>query len=477
MIRITALALAVLAASPSYSQTSATGQEIVLASATALQEGNPARAAQLAEVILAVKPNDLDALILRSRAALAMQDYATAQILAKRAFRSTNNPNVKFSTARLVAISHADAGEDTRGQLWLRRARQFAPDEERAEQVAQEFQLLARRNPWSTSLQFGITPSSNVNGGTAEDTYFSSLIDFLTDGQAGNVVVSIDGRDLPGLEFTGGLRSSYLLGAQEKSATFLNFGANFRAIALQQSAVDAENDKERARVEASGLTYTDQVVKGSDFSYYAVSSGLLHRRILNDGWDPTSFQLDLSRAWYAGDPLSWQYTASVSQSVPISDQFSLRFRAAKQQRNVFERDDRDPYEVDSLQGSVGATYQFENQNTLSVSFNFEDSDSSSFNSDYTQRGIYADIAIAEPVAGMQFGFGLGYSERKLGFDPDISENRVNETISLNARTRFTQIEYYGFQPEISVNASRSISENTRYDYDTVRIGFDLRSSF
>jgi tetratricopeptide (TPR) repeat protein len=514
MTRIIALILAVFAASPSHAQTTVKGADIVRASAAALVAGDAVRAAQLAEVILAVKPNDLEALILRARAALALEDFETAKALSKRAYRATDNGAVKFSTARVAAVAHANAGEDTRAQLWLRRARQFAPDEERSNQVAQEFQVLARRNPWTTNLQFGITPSSNVNGGSTEDTLFSPLVALFNGTGISNI--SVDGRDLPGLEITGGLQSSYRLNASENSATFLSFGANVRRVVLQQSAIDEENAKERARVEqeaaeatvelarleaeiaalpegepipddlrnaralassASRRVYTDQDVSGREFSSAAISAGILHRRILQDGWDPTTFRLDLNRTWYAGDPLSWRYTASVGQTVPISDQLRLNFRVAASGREVFARNDSARYSVDSNDARVGLTYRLANRDQISVSFDVKDSRSSNANNDYDQRGLYADYAFGRSFAGVQLGIGVGISERDYGFDGIVGLDRTDDIYTLNARARLTEIEYYGFQPEISLNASRTNSVNPRFDTDTLRIGFDLRSSF
>lgn len=513
MTRIVAFVLAVMAASPSFAQSSATGDDIIRASAAALNDGDAVRAAQLADVILTIKPDDLDGLVLRARAALAMGDVVTAKALAKRAFRITNDGALKFSTARLAAIAHAEAGEDSRAQLWLRRARQFAPDPARAEQVAQEFQLLANRNPWTTNLQFSVTPSSNVNGGSSEDTLFSPGIAQLFGNGITNL--SVDARDLAGLEIVGGFQSSYRLSAQQTSATFLNFGANFRAVALQPGVVDAENDKERARVEAAAAAaairrdallaqaaelpegderadleldalianaianrvYTDQDVTGRDFSSASISGGVVHQRILQDGWNPTTFRLDLNRTWSAGEPLSWQYSPSISQSVTIADNMALNFQLAQTERQVFETDSRDRHDVSSTSGRAGLTYLLENKDRLSVLLDFAESSSTNANSDFSERGIFVDYAIAQPVAGMQFGFGLGYSERDFGFDNIVALDRTDDIITLNARTRFTNIEYYGFQPEISVNANRTNSVNPRFDTDTVRIGFDLRSSF
>ena len=155
----------------------------------------------------------------------------------------------------------------------------------------------------------------------------------------------------------------------------------------------------------------------------------------------------------------------------------MSFRLAKTGREVFARDNNDAYSVDSWDGRAGLSFQLANTDRISVSFDVKKSESTNDNNDYRQRGIYADYAFGRAFAGVQLGIGLGISERDYGFDRLVFLDRKDEIYTFNARARFTEIEYYGFQPEVSLNASRTDSVNSRYDTDTVRIGFDLRSSF
>ncbi|SEW23185.1 Protein of unknown function [Cognatiyoonia koreensis] len=504
-----ALALVALLATPATAQQARlTPDEVRAASAGFLADGRPEVAAELADLLLAENPNDTDALIVRARAALDLSDFDTAATVAKRAYRSTSNPTVKYVTARLAALAHAEQREDTFAQLWLRRARQFAPDAANAEQVARDYRFLAERNPWSTRLQFGITPSSNVNNGSSEDTLFIPSL-------GGSSVLSLDARALPGLEIFGGFSSNYRLSLNQKSATFLNFSGNFRTAVLQQSAIDDENAKERERVEnqaaaaairrdellaqaellpigaerqnilfealiqdsISQRTFEAQDVSGSDFSSIVLGTGVTHRRILFEGWDPTTFRLNTGYTWYAGDPLSWKYGGSVSQNYDVADNIELSFQIGAEKRNILERDDDDPYGVTKIDGRVAAAFALANNDVVSVSFDVAKSESSNANSDFEQVSIYADYGFGRSFGGVLFGIGVGYSEKDFGFDGLSQRNRVDEIISVNARARFTDFEFYGFQPEISFNGTTTESVNARYDTDTFRIGFDLRSSF
>ena len=116
-------------------------------SSQALSDGQAQAAARGADVLLQRDPQDVAALVLRTRAALEMGDYQTATDTAQRGFFAANTDLASFTTARLAARAHAELKQDTRAQLWLRLASQFAPDSDNAEAIARDYQFLRRRNP------------------------------------------------------------------------------------------------------------------------------------------------------------------------------------------------------------------------------------------------------------------------------------------------------------------------------------------
>jgi len=206
------------------------------------------------------------------------ETHASAIALGRKAYRTTNDPQIKFYAAQTVAQAHTGAGSLTRAQLWLRRARQFAPNAEIAERVAQDFGKLRAQNPWSTSLSFGITPTSNINNGSANS-------EFVLPGLPLILTISGDGRPLSGIQVSGGADVRYRVLTSENSATFLTASANALTYTLSQSA--------RAQAPSA---------KGSDYSYGVLSFGVSHRHILAKGANPTEFALRNSRTWYRMDP-------------------------------------------------------------------------------------------------------------------------------------------------------------------------------
>ena len=135
-----------------------------------LGDGKAADASRVANQLLKRDPNDVFALILAAESAIAQSNFAKGIKYARMAYFQSDRPNDKFGAARLAALANSQMGRDTFALLWLRRARQFSPDAPTAEQVADDYRFLRDRNPWSTSLRFGATPSTNINNGSANET-------------------------------------------------------------------------------------------------------------------------------------------------------------------------------------------------------------------------------------------------------------------------------------------------------------------
>lgn len=444
------LALAVGVSQPAAAQqTRVTSQEIRAASAVFLAEGDNARAAELADLILAVNPDDLDALITRARAALGLGDYETAKRLSKQAYRGTSNRDIKYVTARLAALAHAEQRQDTFAQLWLRRARQFAPNEENAEQVARDYRFLANRNPWSSSLRFGLSPSSNVNNGTEADFIFLRGLPFA-------FTPDENSRPLSGIEVSLGASTQYRLNVTETSATFLDFDVQGRTYVLS-------NESKRKVPDA----------KGSDYSDAALGIGITHRRILAEGLRPTTFSARLSQTWYSGDPYTRNIDLSASHSWLIGEQYLLGVNAAVQNRESL---DDDP---DVRVYRLGTTWTqiFENKDRFTAGLTYGQSQSDGLDQDYESLRLTANYSFDEPFANMKFGFGLEAERREFDATDFGNDTRSDRKGTVRMRVQFTDFEIYGFQPVATFEATRNESDVALFDREYVNFGFDLQSSF
>ena len=83
-----------------------------------------------------VSRDDTAALILRAEAAIALGDFLGATRFARAAYYAQTRGVQKFAAARLVALAHSQLKQDSRAQVWLRRARQYAPNAQTARSVA-----------------------------------------------------------------------------------------------------------------------------------------------------------------------------------------------------------------------------------------------------------------------------------------------------------------------------------------------------
>ena len=72
----------------------------------------------------------------------------------------------------LMAQAQSSSGRKTLAQYWLRRAVEVAPTPATEARAIRDFKYLRATNPWSTRISFSITPDSNVNDGSANETSF-----------------------------------------------------------------------------------------------------------------------------------------------------------------------------------------------------------------------------------------------------------------------------------------------------------------
>ena len=135
----------------------------------ALQRGNFELAGAMSSVLLVNDPNDAEALLVRALLLRATGQLDVASDAAARAYRNSDNPELRFDAAMLAAGTLARQERYIQSQVWLRRADQAATDEPRRAAAAEAHAAVGRKNPLSIGVQFTLKPSNNVNNG-AETT-------------------------------------------------------------------------------------------------------------------------------------------------------------------------------------------------------------------------------------------------------------------------------------------------------------------
>lgn len=148
------------------------------AAVSAIGEGQPELALQIATALLTRDAQDVTALILKARAARDLGQFDIAHPAAAQAWQQAATPQERYDSARVMAQVLASQNQRTRAQLWLRRAVQHAPDEQMRQAAVRDFRYVSARNRWNTQLNLSLAPNSNINNGSVRES--TQIYDFFS---------------------------------------------------------------------------------------------------------------------------------------------------------------------------------------------------------------------------------------------------------------------------------------------------------
>ena len=459
--KITTL-VAALWAAPLHAQVlNLTPNQVRALAVAALENERPDQAAVASDALLKRFPDDPSALLLRTESAILLGDFANAASFGKRAFWNASNDIQRFNAARLIALSHARQTQDSRAQLWLRAARQFAPNEAASESVARDFQEIRRRNPLSVSLRFGVTPSTNINGGSSSD---ESNLFGLVDQNGNPFIFQLDevAQALSGWEISGSVNLRYRLRTDQTSATFLDFGLNGQTYKLTGSSED--------RAESAD---PDDPVTGSDFSSATLSFGVSHRFVLLPDAGITEAGLSFAQTWRGGEKNRRFATASLSHTWTVFDTDSFTLSGFSQKQERIETGDQTQI------FDVSATYstRIDDIGTFSFGLGLRDNAAEDEAEDFDTVRYRLGFSPADPFFGVNFGFNLSYEEREFENVALAGGKRRDEITSLSVRAVLSDVEFFGFRPVLTAERTRQESTTALFDRDFTEFGFDIVSSF
>jgi hypothetical protein len=168
----------------------------------AVVQGQPGLTFDVSGALIARDTDDLNAHLIRSRAARDLGRNDDALLHARAAWSLSDTQDEKYAAALANAQALSSAGRRTAAQLWLRRAVQLAPTDALRAKAAQDFRYVRGQNPWATALSFSVSPSSNINNGSRNETFelFDLPFEFELGGEA---------RALSGLEVATGFSTRY----------------------------------------------------------------------------------------------------------------------------------------------------------------------------------------------------------------------------------------------------------------------------
>ncbi|WP_439123053.1 tetratricopeptide repeat protein [Marivita sp.] len=419
-----------------------------LASQAVLQ-GQAGLAFDLTGALIDRDDTDLDAHLIRSRAARNLGRNDEALTHARRAWALAEGEQARYAAALAMAQALSSSGRRTAAQLWLRRAVQIAPNDALEARAAADFRYVRRQNPWSTALRFSVSPSSNINNDSRNETseLFGLPFEFALEGEA---------RALSGVEVSAGFSTRYRLVNTDRKRTDLLFGLSHRTYVLSDEAKDIAPDAD-----------------GSDFATSSVFVGLQENYALPGGKARLGWDARIGRTWYGGDPLLTYNRIGATYRRTAGDRGMFNLAISREgQDGETGRDDATIWSA-----HVGYGMALASGNTLSVSTTFTESESDADYLDYTLRAISARYGLAKPIGPAQLEFGLTLSEKRHERSNLTTDGRDERSIKATVTAALPDMDFYGFIPTITLNAERTDANIDLYETENFGIQLGIRSAF
>jgi tetratricopeptide (TPR) repeat protein len=415
----------------------------------AVLQGQAGLAYDLSGALISRDETDLNAHLIRSRAARDLGRNEDALTHARQAWALAKDENARYAAALATAQALSSSGRRTTAQLWLRRAIELAPNDALKARAVEDFRYVRAQNPWSTALSFSIAPSSNINNGSRNET--SELFDLPFEFELGG-----EARALSGLEISTGISTRYRLVATERKRTDLFLGGSLRTYVLSEDAQDAAPD-----------------VDGSDFATTTVFAGLQETYRLPDpkarlGWDAR-----LGATWYSGEELLKYARLGTTYHRAVGAQGVVDLSLSRElQQGANGRDDAAIWS-----GRLGYGMSLQNGDRLYVSSNFSRSESDADYLDYTRQEIAARYALGRPVGPAQLEFGISLAEKRHDVSNLTADGRQERSVNASVTAALPNLDYYGFIPTVTLRAERTDANLDLYETETFGIQIGIRSAF
>ncbi len=434
---------------------------------TLLNAGDSTTALQIASVISANNPEDIQAKILVASAAREAGQLGLAIQAARDVYRATQDTETRYIASRIVAISLAEQQKYNWSQYWLRLARQNAPNQTEARRVANDYQQVRQLNPWSFNASLSAAPSSNINGGSQgstgyiDDNVDQGLLDFLAafgvyDPNTGLRLLGDNERALSGTEGRLSFGAQYRLSADQASATFLSANISSARYRLSDEA------KEESPTSSN-----------RDFNRDSLSFGVRHVRVLAEDMRPATFSFGIGKNWYASDPSNRYMTASFSQPFLLTPSELLTFGIGATVSASYS----DDIPIRSFDVSLRHLGIQSNGDRLGHSVRLTKSASEIEDSDYVSLAIGVNYAFAKPIYGFGVTLNADATYSDIGDTRFAPFDRTDTRVSISADIAIPQAEVFGFQPVVSLGLEKTESTVDQFDSQAGTFGLDFRSSF
>ena len=418
-----------------------------------LQAGFAKQALTYTDALLARDAKDTTALIIRAQALRALGRAPEARQVAKMAWTLADTDKARFGAAMAMAQALSTMGRRTSAQLWLRRAAQHAPNQRARDIARRDFGYVKSRNPWVLQFDGTASPSSNINNGSRQSKMsLSGLpIEFEIPAQS---------QALSGFELGFGLTATYRFAPTDRAMTEARFAVNGQIASLSPDAQDAA-----------------PLARNADYTFVAAEAGLQQTRALGDqGRTVLRLTGTLGHNWYGGEDLSDYLRLSMGLDRKLASGAMLGFGVSADRT---ARIDSPLQSSDRVAMTLGYTINAGANGQDRLTFELESAMTASGSAEV--RSVAQTVSVewskAQPVAGIALSGGLKIGLQRFADSGYVAGGRDDLKLSANLSMTFQNIDYLGFSPVLTVQASKNRSNSALHDSENFGIALGIRSSF
>ncbi|WP_375175703.1 surface lipoprotein assembly modifier [Pseudooceanicola sp.] len=419
---------------------------------SALQQGRLDLAEEVALGLLQRDGGDAFAHLLLARVRAAQARPKEARRALRLAFREADKPMHKFQAAQMAARMAFEQDSLTVAQLWLRRSLAYAPSEAHESVVVRDYRILRVKNPLSLGFDFSVAPSSNVNNGAESSVSVIEGLPFV--GQ-----LSPSAQALSGVVTTAEGRLSYRLAGSRQMRTDLSLKLGTRQVRLSDAA------------RAAAPTVTN-----SDLSSTTAEAGLSYLRKVGEG--SVRAETSVARSWQNGAARQDVVTTALTYGRKLSETLTWQGGLTRDWRiarlNRFQ--DQQGW---TARSTLGFDLPSGDQMALSVSYRATDSADGNRRSD--RWLAYASYQPEKPIGPADVTLRIGaasqsYDDYMVGLFA-VPGGRQDETWFANVDMVFTEFDYGGFAPAVTLSAQRTSSNVSHFTSKQMAITVGVRSAF
>lgn len=428
-----------------FAQTTLGADDARLTAARLLSAGHPRAAVDITTVLIRRDPSDAPTLIVHAQALRIMKDYDAAQNAGRHAWRAADNEFEKYGAAMAMAQALSSNGKKTRAQIWLRRAVNIAPNDRMRARAARDYQFVRKINPWSVQFSFGITPTNNVNNAPRDNTI---VLGGLVFSDPSAVPIS-------GFEVESGVTLRYNYNQTQSSR-------NFAAVRWTESNVVFTDDAVPAGLDAS------------DFSFRRLETQFGRDFIKGEGKPRQTVSVSFGRLWTGGSTLADEVRLSWKQVYKRPQNRGFAWTA-----EVGYSDRKDNATRSGVTSSLRGQWSrpLANGDRISWDAGIGRSDTESAAITHSSLSLGAQYSFGTPVMGAQAHVALSnqyraYDDPLYGPDP-----RSDVKLSISGSFLFVDFDTYGFAPKLTLEASQTNSNVTRFETRNFGLNIGFQSLF